>query len=168
MRTLTLVVVVSALFGCAGSGASTGTDVTSLTQEQLDGTQWLYNPELTDSPIPADDLVGSQDGFQLVDLQRYGNQVVAYEQGGTGQVLGVWRDGEVEQGGQDQVITPGTDQHSGALVSDVNLGRQTTGRGNFGPDTRGANDGFGIDRFGDDLRRTLQQSDFYIFHPGCI
>ncbi|MBI2895412.1 MAG: hypothetical protein HYY06_17790 [Deltaproteobacteria bacterium] len=169
MRKLTLIAVVSALFGCAG-GAVTGSGTESLTQERIESTKWVYNPQLTDTPIAVDDLVGTQEGFFEVDLRRYGDEVVACECGRTGRAVGIWRDGDVQQSnGGDEVVVPGDgDDGNWDLDEDVNLARTNQGRNQFAPDGTRMDDGFGLDRFGDDVRRTMEQSDFYVFHPGCV
>jgi hypothetical protein len=170
MRTLTLVTMLSALFGCAG-GVSPGSGIEGLTEERLRTARWLYNAELTDVPIAADELVGPQDGFQEVDLRRWGDVIVACDRQVPGKSLGEWRDGELSQdGGEDEIVPPaGPDQGGGdrALGDDVNLQRTNRGRDVFSPESAVDEDGFGMDRFGDEFRTAMDQSDFYVFHPGC-
>lgn len=169
MQKLALIAVVSALFGCAG-GVVAGSGTEGLTQDRIDGARWFYNPDVTATPIALDDLAGGTEGLFEVDLRRHGDEVVACECGRTGRAVGIWRDGDVQQsnGGDEVVVAEGGDDGQWNLDDAVNLARTNRGRNELVGDDTGFGDGFGLDRFGDDARRSMEQSDFYVFHPGCV
>ena len=161
----TLVAAVLGLIGCAGGGNDPASVVEGLTQAQLDQTQWLYNVETRDL-VAADALQGAVDGFQVVEVRRFGESVLACEPGHTGVAVDVLMDGEIRPDHGDDVATP-DDGHHGAEVGDIYPGR-TVSPGGFttADDTNNSFEGF--DRFDEDILQAMQGDEgFYVFHPGC-
>src|SRR5688572_13843628 len=90
----TLVAAVLGLIGCAGGQSDPASVVEGLTQEQMDQTQWLYNVETRDL-VAADALQGAVEGFEVVEVVRYGDSILACEPGKTGIKVDVLMDGEI-------------------------------------------------------------------------
>jgi len=162
-----LVAVALTFLGCAGANQDPGSVVEDLSQDQIDGTVWLYNVQTRDL-VASDALEGATDGFQRVDVRKVdGGGILACEPGHTGVMVDVLRDGGgLHPGDHDNVINPDDVGDRGVTAGDVTPGR-TLQRGRLEP-TIDTEANFGLDRFDSDILESMREdTGFYAFHPGC-
>jgi hypothetical protein len=96
-----LVAVVLGLVGCVSGGTDPGSVVAGLTQQEVDQTDWLFNPATSDL-VAAGDLAGPAEDYEPARVRIFAEGIVVYLPAVVGESPDVLLDGQTRpNGGND-------------------------------------------------------------------